>query len=147
MRLLMSSPASGLQSARRHVVDGSATPLLRLRSRSGQRLGTLVDRHEGEWERITVDLKPDNTPRQVRYWVHDCEEPITVAWDGVPKVEETHPVVFSALGAHASYPDERDVPLEGLCPLPLGKKTKIALELMLGFDIDKVGQGAGDQTA
>ena len=60
-------------------------------------LGTLVDRHEGEWERITVDLKPDNTPRQVRYWVHDCEEPITVAWDGVPKVRETHPVVFSAL--------------------------------------------------
>ena len=109
-------------------------------------LGTLVDRHEGEWERITVDLKPDNTPRQVRYWVHDCEEPITVAWDGVPKVEETHPVVFSALGAHTSYPDERDVPLEGLCPLPLGKKTKIALELILGFDIDKVGQGAGDQT-
>ena len=79
-------------------------------------LGALVDRHEGEWERVTVRLHPDGTPYRVDYYAHECSSPQEVDWADVPRVDG-HPVVYSALGAHASYPDVRSVGLDGLCSL------------------------------
>jgi hypothetical protein len=92
--------------------------------------GTYVDHHEGEWERITVDLDGQGLATHVRYWQHTCTTPETVPYDAVEQAG-THPVVYSALGSHASFPDIREVPREGLCPLA----GPIA------------GQGWGDKTA
>ncbi|WP_162240713.1 thrombospondin type 3 repeat-containing protein [Leifsonia sp. Leaf264] len=76
--------------------------------------GALVDRHEGEWERIMVNLNADNTAKSVQYFVHTCR-PET--WPAVPWAamtdstagngavsNGTHPIVYSAQGSHASYP-------------------------------------------
>lgn len=71
----------------------------------------VIDSHEGEWERITVRLNADNTPRAVDFYTHLCP-PITRSWsemtDGTlangDVVEGSHPIVYSAKGAHASYP-------------------------------------------
>jgi hypothetical protein len=99
--------------------------------------GSYVDRHEGEWERITVDLWADGTARHVRYWQHECTEPETVPYEQA-KTVGTHPVVYSALGSHASFPDVRRVDKNGLCPLP-GFLGELA-------DLADVGQGWGDIT-
>lgn len=68
--------------------------------------------HEGDWERVSVLLRPGPqagryVPLSVRYHYHD--EYRDVPWAAVDRVgtgadEPTHPVVFSARGSHASYP-------------------------------------------
>jgi hypothetical protein len=96
--------------------------------------GTYVDHHEGEWERITVDLDGQRLATHVRYWQHTCTTPETVPYQAVEKAG-THPVVYSALGSHASFPDILEVPREGLCPLDGALAGPLA------------GQGWGDKTA
>jgi hypothetical protein len=59
--------------------------------------------HEGDWERISVQLGPDNRARTVAYWRHNGH--CAIPWKDVPRVNGTHPVVYSALGDHASYPN------------------------------------------
>lgn len=77
-----------------------------------------VDRHEGEWERITVRLNPDNTARQVEYFQHECPaEPYL--WQEMVEnqylEERTHPVVYAANGSHASFPEVLSIGLDGAC--------------------------------
>lgn len=70
--------------------------------------------HEGDWERISVLLRRTARKRYVpisaRYYVHDDAH--DVAWEDVRRVDDgavvsdhgTHPMVVSARGTHAPYP-------------------------------------------
>lgn len=62
----------------------------------------IIDHHQGDWERITVKLSPNNTAEWVEYHQHytSCDLP----WSEVTRDDGTHPVVWSAGGTHASYP-------------------------------------------
>jgi len=61
--------------------------------------------HEGDWERITVYLdesKPEaRPPAAIVFYRHSTNT--FRKWGGVEK-EETHPVVYCAIGSHASLP-------------------------------------------
>ncbi|HCT77803.1 MAG TPA: hypothetical protein DGT23_14670, partial [Micromonosporaceae bacterium] len=57
--------------------------------------------HEGDWERIGVQLNQHNQPTGVVFWGHDHH--CVVPWSTAAK-EGDRPVVFSAKGTHASYP-------------------------------------------
>jgi outer membrane protein assembly factor BamB len=61
-----------------------------------------VQEHEGDWERVSIQLDQDDRPVNVNYHSHD--DGSVVPWDLVDKFDGTHPVVFSAKGSHASYP-------------------------------------------
>jgi hypothetical protein len=71
--------------------------------------GNFAD-HEGDWERIAIDLSSTNTPLRVAYYTHGCDERI-YEWADVPRVDHTgtpsgagtHPIVWSALGTHGSW--------------------------------------------
>jgi hypothetical protein len=71
--------------------------------------------HEGDWERIVVDLNARNRPKQVAYYRHGCR-PARVEWPNVPRTDSTgrrsssgtHPLVYSARGRHGSYAEVRD---------------------------------------
>ncbi|MDP9301104.1 MAG: hypothetical protein M3P43_09475, partial [Actinomycetota bacterium] len=88
--------------------------------------GKALDRHEGEWERVTVQLDGTNHAVGMWYFAHFCQ-PVFYTWPGrltppgttsqgtVP-LREGHPLVYSALGSHASYP----VRASGIDPVNLG---------------------------
>lgn len=61
--------------------------------------------HEGDWERVTVYLDESNPqgspPAAVVFYRHSTNTP--VKWASVEK-EDTHPVVYCAIGSHASLP-------------------------------------------
>jgi hypothetical protein len=61
--------------------------------------------HEGDWERITVYLDERdpvrNPPASVGFYRHSTNT--FKKWDDVEK-QRTHPVVYSAIGSHASLP-------------------------------------------
>jgi hypothetical protein len=59
------------------------------------------DDHEGDWERICVRLDSNNRAIEVAYYQHDGHKKLP--WSKVPTEGETHPVVYSAKGSHASY--------------------------------------------
>ncbi|HXJ64726.1 MAG TPA: Vps62-related protein, partial [Actinomycetota bacterium] len=67
------------------------------------------EKHEGDWEHITVRLDSNNRPLQVAYFRHGCD-PTIIDWSDLVNgsqgqiVDTTHPVVYSGLGSHASYP-------------------------------------------
>jgi hypothetical protein len=72
--------------------------------------------HEGDWERIAIQLDEADQPLRVVFAVHNRD--IELCWKDVA-VEGTHPMVFSAKGSHASYPDSGfhdliDVPVVGV---------------------------------
>jgi hypothetical protein len=56
--------------------------------------------HEGDWEDIRIQLNDDDEPVSVAYDQHGNQDSKT--WDLVTRVD-THPVVYSASGSHASY--------------------------------------------
>jgi hypothetical protein len=60
-----------------------------------------VGRHQGDWEGISICLGKDDRPTKIVYYQH--KEIETRPWVWAPKVG-THPIVYSALGSHASYP-------------------------------------------
>ena len=72
--------------------------------------GGFVDEHEGEWERITIQLDSTNHAVGVWYFSHFCQ-PAFYTWPGVGSappeqiapLREQHPLVYSANGSHASY--------------------------------------------
>ena len=72
-----------------------------------------LDRHEGDWERIVVRLDRNENPIGVEYFQHNCDGKL-VDWSVMGLnghlFNETHPIVYSALGSHASY---FEVPLSG----------------------------------
>jgi hypothetical protein len=60
--------------------------------------------HEGDWERISVHLDEAGNPLEVAYFEH-AGPPLLLLWAQTPRLD-THPIVFSGLGSHASYPAE-----------------------------------------
>jgi hypothetical protein len=61
--------------------------------------------HEGDWERVTVYLNRSRplaaAPESIVFYRHSTNTPR--AWGKVEK-KDTHPVVYSAIGSHASLP-------------------------------------------
>jgi hypothetical protein len=65
--------------------------------------------HEGDWEHVTVEVDRDGTPRAVAFAQHGNNSPGQVLpWSAVRKSGD-HPIVLSARGTHASYPDQAGV--------------------------------------
>jgi dipeptidyl aminopeptidase/acylaminoacyl peptidase len=69
-----------------------------------------IGEHQGDWERITVCLDPDERPVSVVYHRHNTNR--ARSWTLVPKFG-THPVVYSAQGSHAAYPSAGTNPVLG----------------------------------
>ena len=67
------------------------------------------EKHEGDWEHIAVHLDSTNHATEVAFFRHGCD-PTIVSWSdlssgaGGSLQNGTHPVVYSGLGSHASYP-------------------------------------------
>ena len=62
--------------------------------------------HEGDWEMISIFLKPGaDKPEYAAYSAHhDSGDKVTMLWENVPKDPENgHPIVYVALGSHANY--------------------------------------------
>jgi hypothetical protein len=65
--------------------------------------------HDADWEHVTVVVTPAGRPRAVFYAQHgDCSPGVFRAWSEVRK-DGDHPIVLSARGTHASYPDQASV--------------------------------------
>lgn len=61
--------------------------------------------HEGDWEHVAVELRPNGAPRGVSFAQHSNNDPGAYRpWSDVRK-QGDHPIVLSARGTHASYPD------------------------------------------
>jgi hypothetical protein len=62
--------------------------------------------HEGDWERVTIYLDEEDpegpTPATVGFYRHSTNT--FKRWSEVEKEAETHPIVYSAIGSHASLP-------------------------------------------
>jgi hypothetical protein len=62
--------------------------------------------HDADWEHITVLVTPAGNPLGVFYAQHrNCAPGVFRAWTEVRK-EGDRPIVLSARGSHASYPDQ-----------------------------------------
>ena len=62
-----------------------------------------VQNHEGDWERMTVQLDENFQPTEVRYAAHNGLE-ISRPWSEAPQ-EDGRPVGYVGLGSHATYPE------------------------------------------
>jgi hypothetical protein len=62
--------------------------------------------HEGDWERISVQLDDNNHARKVAYYQHDGS--CVLDWNAAPKTRAGHPIVYSDTGSHASSPTGTD---------------------------------------
>lgn len=62
-----------------------------------------VQNHEGDWERVTVQLDDDFQPVEVRYSAHGGID-VSRAWADAPQ-ENGQPVVYVGQGSHANYPE------------------------------------------
>lgn len=71
-----------------------------------------VQNHEGDWERVTIQLDPDtNLPLEMRYSAHEGDNTLRTG-SGIP-MEDGRPVVFVGKGSHASYPEPGQWHTEG----------------------------------
>jgi hypothetical protein len=76
--------------------------------------GPLFFDHDSDWEHITVDVDRNGVPRGVSFAQHGNNNPgVYRPWSAVRKVDGAgdakngeHPLVLSARGTHASYPDQ-----------------------------------------
>ena len=65
--------------------------------------------HDADWEHITVVVTPAGHPRGVFFAQHShCNPGVFRPWPEVRKDGE-HPIILSARGTHASYPDQASV--------------------------------------
>jgi len=65
--------------------------------------------HDADWEHVTVEVDPAGRPRAVMYAQHNDNAPgVFRAWSSVRNTGY-HPIVLSARGTHASYPDQRSI--------------------------------------
>ena len=62
--------------------------------------------HEGDWERVVVYLDQNDPKRQPPAWVvfHQHATNAARRWQEVRKQDRTHPIVYCAIGSHASLP-------------------------------------------
>jgi hypothetical protein len=63
-------------------------------------LGALNE-HEGDWEVIEIQLDFSGVPAFAAYSQHHAGQ--RTVWENVETVDETHPIVYVALGSHANY--------------------------------------------
>lgn len=66
--------------------------------------------HEGDWEVVNVVLDEDEQPVSAAYSQHCLGQ--TRDWANTPKVGDTHPVVYVALGSHANYFEQTSSPTQ-----------------------------------
>lgn len=59
--------------------------------------------HEGDWEKITVQLDSSFQPVEVRYSAHNGLD-VSRSWPDAPK-EDGRPVSFVGQGSHANFPE------------------------------------------
>ena len=65
--------------------------------------------HDADWEHVTVRVSAGGEPLGVYFAQHgDCSPGAYRAWRDLRRVAD-HPVVLSARGSHASYPDQASV--------------------------------------
>jgi hypothetical protein len=65
--------------------------------------GPLFFDHEHDWEHVTVRLTDDREPVSADFAQHANDRPgVSYPWSALTR-EGEHPLVFSALGTHASY--------------------------------------------
>lgn len=62
-----------------------------------------VQNHEGDWERITVQLDDNYQPVEVRYSAHSGID-VSRSWADAPK-EDGRPVAYVGQGSHANFPE------------------------------------------
>jgi hypothetical protein len=100
-------------------------------------IGNFYELHEGDWEHIVVRLGDNDKRTEVGYAVHECGvkivHPAFEASGGATIGGKTHPVVYSALGGHASY---WSVPSNGKL-----RRTCGVTGVFKGGFYDFVGQG------
>jgi hypothetical protein len=89
--------------------------------------------HEADWEHITVRLTPDrNAIERIHYATHGWHG----RWYGPEEIgtENGHPIVFSALNSHASYPSDR-APYDFFVAEPLPISLPVILRSLVTGDI------------
>jgi hypothetical protein len=62
-----------------------------------------VQNHEGDWEKMTVQLDDQFQPTEVRYSAHNGMD-VARSWADAPK-EDGRPVSYVGQGSHANYPE------------------------------------------
>jgi hypothetical protein len=72
--------------------------------------GGKLGRHEGDWERVTIQLDDKYVPEEMRFSSHNGK-PEEVAWKYVHK-KDGRPVVYVAKGSHANSASAKDRPIE-----------------------------------
>ena len=72
--------------------------------------------HEGDWEVVNVVLDENEHPISSAYSQHCLGQ--TRGWANTPKVGDTHPVVYVALGSHANYFTVGTHPINPVCVPP-----------------------------
>lgn len=72
--------------------------------------GLVLFDHEGDWERVTVQLDRGGDPSALLLAQHGDTRPgARRSWSEVERLGD-HPIIWSARGTHASYPDRASVP-------------------------------------
>lgn len=79
--------------------------------------------HDGDWENVDVALEPDHFDRPLAIYFYGHGDPKRRAWSQACKLvgqgvdctsaEPGHPIVYSALSSHASYPEPGRVTVSG----------------------------------
>jgi len=75
--------------------------------------GAFWQAHEGDWEVVNVVLSSDEQPLSVAYSQHCLGE--ERQWSVLKPFDETHPVVYVALGSHANYFEPGVHPFNSRC--------------------------------
>ena len=98
----LSPDAGGLPiSAYIRVAEDSATQNLVLQYWLFYYYNDWFNKHEGDWELVEIILSADHTPEWVVLSQHHGGTRRT--WETTKIEEDTHPIVYVALGSHANY--------------------------------------------
>ena len=91
--------------------------------------------HEGDWEAVSVIVDLEGRPLEVGYAQHSAGQ--RRAWASAPK-QGTRPLVYVALGSHASYPD---VGLQRFDPRVVSRLLISFVRQNGGQPFDRTGRG------
>jgi hypothetical protein len=93
--------------------------------------------HEGDWEVVNVVLTADEQPVAVGYSQHCLGQ--RRAWADTPRVDDTHPLVYVAVGSHANYFSPGTHVLDVRC-IP-AQVLLLLRQLGLPLPVDRTGLG------